>query len=95
LVGPLWSPVILGAGHARPAGPVRATETVPAEDQVDLLGATELSRGRVLARLLAPPFAFDHAKYQAGARSGLREVLDWLQSLPVMHAGGQRPQPRR
>jgi integrase len=36
----------------------------------------------VLARLLAPPFAFEHAKYQAGARSGLREVLDWLQSLP-------------
>jgi hypothetical protein len=36
----------------------------------------------VLARLLAAPFAFDHIRYQAGARRGLREVLDWLQSLP-------------
>jgi Phage integrase family len=44
--------------------------------------ATQLSRGRVLARLLAAPFAFDHIRYQAGARRGLREVLDWLQSLP-------------
>jgi hypothetical protein len=44
--------------------------------------ATEASRGRVLARLLAPPFAFDHVDYQASARRGVCRVLDWLQSQP-------------
>jgi integrase len=45
--------------------------------------ATTASRGRVLARLLASPFAFDHVKYQDSARRGLCRVLDWLQSQPA------------
>jgi hypothetical protein len=44
--------------------------------------ASEASRGQVLARLLAPPFAFDDAGYQAWARRGMRIVLDWLGSQP-------------
>jgi hypothetical protein len=44
--------------------------------------ATTASRGRVLARLLASPFAFHHVKYQDSARRGLCRVLDWLQSQP-------------
>ncbi|MHB2023728.1 MAG: tyrosine-type recombinase/integrase [Mycobacteriales bacterium] len=44
--------------------------------------ATEASRGQVLARLLAPPFTFEHAEYQASVRGGVRAVLDWLGSMP-------------
>ncbi len=44
--------------------------------------ATGLSRGRVLARLLAPPFAFSHPAHRASARRGLDCVLGWLQSQP-------------
>jgi integrase len=54
----------------------------PPRDRRTSWEATELSRGRVLARLLAAPFAFDHVEYQAHARRGLHKVLDWLQSLP-------------
>ena len=43
---------------------------------------TEVSRGQVLARLLAPPFSFVHVEYQASVRRGLRQVLHWLQSQP-------------
>jgi integrase len=54
----------------------------PPREEPSLWETTQLSRGRVLARLLASPFAFDHVEYQASARRGLRDVLDWLQSLP-------------
>jgi hypothetical protein len=43
--------------------------------------ATEASRGQVLARLFAPPFAFEN-KHQVSARQGLCSVLDWLRSKP-------------
>jgi hypothetical protein len=58
-------------------------EQFPPREQPASWQATELSRGWVLARLLAPPFAFDHVKYQSSARRGLCQVLDWLQSHPA------------
>ena len=44
--------------------------------------ATELSRGRALARMLAAPFTFSDARYQASVRRGVSCVLDWLASQP-------------
>jgi len=44
--------------------------------------ATGLTRGRMLARLLAPPFAFADSRYQASAARGVRRVLDWLEPQP-------------
>lgn len=44
--------------------------------------ATEAPRGRVLARLLEPPFAVGDPEYQACLNRGLRRVLGWLQSQP-------------
>jgi integrase len=43
---------------------------------------TQLSRAQLLARVLAPPFAFADARYQAHAARGVRRVVDWLQALP-------------
>jgi integrase len=36
----------------------------------------------VLARLLEPPFSFDHVDYQAFVRRGLVRVLGWLRAQP-------------
>ena len=44
--------------------------------------ATAASRGRVLARVLAAPFAVDSAGYQAELRRGVCAVLDWLAASP-------------
>ena len=44
--------------------------------------ATAASRGRVLARVLAAPFATDSADYQAELRRGVCTVLDWLAAMP-------------
>lgn len=44
--------------------------------------ATEVSRGRVLARVLGAPFAVESAKYQAEVRRGVCAVLDWLAAMP-------------
>lgn len=44
--------------------------------------ATEASRGRVLARVLAAPFTVEAAGYQAEVRRGISAVLDWLALLP-------------
>ena len=44
--------------------------------------ATEASRGQVLARVLATPFAFDSPGYQGWARLGVQAVLGWLASQP-------------
>jgi integrase len=44
--------------------------------------AAEASRGQVLARVLAAPFAFDDAGYQASARLGTSAVLNWLSAQP-------------
>jgi integrase len=43
--------------------------------------ATEASRGRVLARVLAAPFTADN-KFQAEVRRSVRTVLDWLTTMP-------------
>jgi integrase len=44
--------------------------------------ATTASRGRVLARVLAAPFAASGTKYQAEVRRGVCSVLDWLATMP-------------
>jgi hypothetical protein len=44
--------------------------------------ATELSRGRALARTLAAPFTFSDVRYQASVRRGVSRVLDWLAEQP-------------
>jgi hypothetical protein len=44
--------------------------------------ATEASRGQVLARVLAAPFAESSVEYQAQARRGVCTVLDWLTTMP-------------
>jgi hypothetical protein len=44
--------------------------------------ATRQSRGQVLTRLLAPPFALDNPAGQAQRRRGLTRMLDWLGSQP-------------
>lgn len=44
--------------------------------------ATEASRGRVLARVLAAPFTAETTKYQAEVRRSVRTVLDWLATMP-------------
>jgi len=41
-----------------------------------------LSRGGVLARVLAAPFTFEDANYQADVRRGICGVLDWLAAMP-------------
>jgi integrase len=43
---------------------------------------TRASRGGVLARVLAAPFTFDKADYQAEVRRGVCDVLDWLAAVP-------------
>ena len=43
---------------------------------------TRVSRGGVLARVLAAPFTFDKADYQAEVRRGVCDVLDWLAAVP-------------
>jgi len=43
---------------------------------------TRASRGSVLARVLAAPFTFDKADYQAEVRRGVCDVLDWLAAVP-------------
>jgi integrase len=43
---------------------------------------TRASRGGVLARVLAAPFANEHASYQADVRRGICGVLDWLAAMP-------------
>src|SRR5262249_37944495 len=42
--------------------------------------ATQLPRGRALARMLAAPFTFSDVRYQASVRRGVSQVLDWLAS---------------
>jgi hypothetical protein len=44
--------------------------------------ATVASRGRVLARVLAAPFAVENDGYQAEVRRGVCAVLDWLAAIP-------------
>ena len=44
--------------------------------------ATAASRGQVLARVLAAPFAVDSAGYRAEPRRGVCTVLDWLAASP-------------
>lgn len=44
--------------------------------------ATQMSRGHVLARVLAPPFTLAHPEYQAQVRQGLLAVLEWLRCQP-------------
>jgi integrase len=44
--------------------------------------ATSASRGRVLARVLAAPFATDSAGYRPELRRGVCTVLDWLAATP-------------
>jgi hypothetical protein len=43
---------------------------------------TRASRGGVLARVLAAPFTFEDANYQADVRRGICGVLDWLAAMP-------------
>ena len=43
---------------------------------------TGASRGGVLARVLAAPFTFEGANYQAEVRRGICGVLDWLAAMP-------------
>ena len=44
--------------------------------------ATEAGRSEVLAKILTPPFALDHAGSQQKRRLGVLAVLNWLQALP-------------
>jgi hypothetical protein len=43
---------------------------------------TRASRGGVLARVLAAPFAYESANHQAEVRRGICSVLDWLAQVP-------------
>ena len=43
---------------------------------------TRVSRGGVLARVLAAPFAFESSNHQAEVRRGICSVLDWLAAMP-------------
>jgi integrase len=43
---------------------------------------TRASRGGVLARVLAAPFAYESANHQAEVRRGICSVLDWLAEVP-------------
>ena len=44
--------------------------------------ATEAGRSEVLARVLTPPFALDHAGSQQKRRLSVLSVLNWLQAQP-------------
>jgi integrase len=86
LAGGVAAPVVGRNGDRHLPGQPDLSDLIkqfPPRDSPPSWEATELSRGRVLARLLAPPFTFDHVEYQANARRGLRDVLDWLQSQPA------------
>ena len=44
--------------------------------------ATEAGRSEVLAKVLTPPFALDHAGSQQKRRLGVLSVVNWLQAQP-------------
>jgi len=44
--------------------------------------ATGAGRSEVLAKILTPPFALDHAGSQQKRRLSVLAVLNWLQALP-------------
>ena len=44
--------------------------------------ATEAGRSEVLAKILTPPFALDHAGSQQKRRLGVLAVVNWLQAQP-------------
>jgi hypothetical protein len=44
--------------------------------------ATGQDRGKVLGRLVAPPFALDNPGSQNACRLGLIKTLDWLEAQP-------------
>jgi Phage integrase family len=54
----------------------------PPRQRPDSWAAARLSRGQVLARLLAPPFALGNADFLGKARRGLSCMLGWLADHP-------------
>jgi len=79
---PAASALMTVSGRAAAPDAAQAMRLFPPRPAEDGWPATTQSRGQVLIRLLAPPFALANPAGQAQRQRGLARMLEWLAGQP-------------